>query len=141
LKFLKYHFPFLFWLTAIFVQSSFPADVYPPIQIFSADKIVHIGVYGLLAALCYISLIHQLNSPLLSKYPLLLTVLITSLYGVTDEIHQLFVPNRDCEFWDWLADFAGAVIMVLLIKYYLQKKYKIFKRKEIPSFQKMESLT
>ena len=134
MEFFKYHFPFLLWLAVIFVESSFPAEVYPQIEIFSADKIFHLGVYGLLAALCYISLIHQEKFLSLKKSPLILTLIIVSLYGLSDEFHQLFVTNRDCEFWDWLADFGGAVIMVLLIKYYLQKRLRVFKREEIPSF-------
>jgi VanZ family protein len=128
MKFFKYHFPFYLWLVIIFLESSFPATVYPTIEIWSADKIVHIGVYGLLAALCYISLIHQKKFPFFTKNALLFTILIVSIYGATDEFHQYFVPNRDCEFWDWLADFFGAVIMILLIKYYLGKKWKLFSK-------------
>jgi VanZ family protein len=126
MKFFKYHFPFYFWLVVIFIESSFPATVYPKIEIWSSDKLVHIAVYGLLAALCYISLVHQKKFPILAKNAFLITVLIVSLYGATDEFHQYFVPNRDCEFWDWLADFIGAVVMIILIKYYLVKKLKIF---------------
>jgi VanZ family protein len=92
------------------------------------------GVYGILAALCYISLIHLEKFSFLARNALVMTIIICSLYGVTDEFHQYFIPNRDCEFWDWLADFAGIIIMLLLIKYYLSKKYDLFKSNEIPSF-------
>jgi VanZ family protein len=108
--------------------------VYPTVEIVNADKLLHMGVYGLLAALCYISVIHQEKFSPVRESPFVFTMLIASFYGLSDELHQLFVTNRECEFWDWLADFAGALIMVLLIKYYLKKKYKLFQRKEIPSF-------
>lgn len=36
-----------------------------------------------------------------------LAILCTSLYGVTDEFHQLFVPDRMCDPVDWLVDTAG----------------------------------
>lgn len=134
MKFIKYHLWFLLWLIIIFFESSFPADTYPKIEIWSADKIVHMGVYGILAALCYISLIHLEKFSFLARNALVMTIIICSLYGVTDEFHQYFIPNRDCEFWDWLADFAGIIIMLLLIKYYLSKKYDLFKSNEIPSF-------
>jgi VanZ family protein len=134
MKFLKYHLPFLLWLIIIFIESSIPATEYPKIEIWGADKIVHMGVYGLLTALCYISLIHQEKFPLLLKNTLLFSVIISSFYGATDEFHQLFVFYRDCEFWDWLANFAGALIMALLIKYYLSRKFSIFKRRETPTF-------
>jgi hypothetical protein len=34
--------------------------------------------------------------------------LIAALYGITDELHQSFVPLRDASFWDWVADALGA---------------------------------
>ena len=128
MKFFKYHLWFLLWLIIIFVESSFPATEYPKIEIWGADKFVHIGVYGLLAALCYISLSHSEKFPVLSRNALVIAIIFCSLYGVSDEFHQYFIPNRDCEFWDWLADFGGILIMVSLIKYYLSKKYILFKK-------------
>jgi VanZ family protein len=127
----KFHFPFLLWLTIIFVQSSFPALELPEIKIISADKLAHIGVYGLLAALCYVSLIHQDKVRFLQNNPLLLTFLICTLYGASDEIHQYFVPNRDAEVYDWAADVTGVIIMVFLIKFYFGKKLQLFKRAAI----------
>jgi VanZ family protein len=130
MKFFKYHLPFLLWIVIIFFESSFPNDSFPKVEIWGADKFVHMGVYGLLAALTYISIIHQEKYLFLLKHALLVTIAVCAVYGATDEFHQYFVPNRDCEFWDWLADFIGAAIMVLLIKFYLAK-YSLFKRKEI----------
>ena len=40
-------------------------------------------------------------------------VLITSLYAVTDEVHQTFVDGRSCEFRDWVIDTVGALIGAL----------------------------
>ena len=37
-------------------------------------------------------------------------VLISSIYGVTDEIHQLFVPDRTFELLDIGADAIGAMV-------------------------------
>lgn len=34
---------------------------------------------------------------------------LTSLYAVTDEVHQLFVPGRACQIGDWLLDSAGGL--------------------------------
>jgi VanZ family protein len=53
--------------------------------------------------------------------------LFTSLYGASDELHQYFVPNRSCDFYDWLADSIGAV-MALITIYLLTKFYKPFNR-------------
>jgi VanZ family protein len=56
---------------------------------------------------------------------LLLLVLVSSLYGVIDEVHQFYVPGRDCNVWDWLADtlgaFLGAGAAMLADRYMLGK--------------------
>jgi VanZ family protein len=134
MKFFKYHFPFLLCLALIFFESSFPVDAYPKVEIWGSDKLVHMGIYGLLAALTYISLIHQEKFPYLLKHAFVFTVIICAVYGASDEFHQYFVPNRDCEFWDWAADFLGVMIMIVLIKYYLAKRLLLFKRMEVPTY-------
>lgn len=126
--FFKYHFPFILWLVIIFVQSSLPAIELPPVDIIGADKLIHLGVFGLLAALCYISLIHITKNNTFSQNPLTWSVVITAVYGASDEIHQYFVPNRSAEVLDWIADLLGILIMAFLISHYLQKKYRLFKR-------------
>ena len=40
----------------------------------------------------------------------MLAILTASVYGVTDEAHQFFVPFRESSWQDWLADTIGAVI-------------------------------
>ena len=35
-------------------------------------------------------------------------------YAVTDEIHQIFVPGRACQFTDWLVDFGGIILGVVV---------------------------
>ncbi len=37
------------------------------------------------------------------------------LYGASDELHQRFVPGRECKVTDWLFDCAGAVIGLLVL--------------------------
>ena len=39
----------------------------------------------------------------------LTAVALTSGYGITDEVHQMFVPLRTVELLDWYADTAGAL--------------------------------
>lgn len=53
-------------------------------------------------------------------------VIFGSLYAVTDEIHQIFIPNRACELKDYLVDTAGVVIGVFIftILHILLTKYK-----------------
>ena len=43
-----------------------------------------------------------------------LAIVLATLYGVTDEFHQLFVPGRSADRYDVLADFLGAGLGVAL---------------------------
>ena len=45
-----------------------------------------------------------------------LAVVGASAYGVTDEVHQLFVPGRSATVEDWVADTLGAMTGVLLAR-------------------------
>ncbi len=40
---------------------------------------------------------------------------ITAAYGVTDEIHQIFVEGRACRFFDWLVDCSGAAAALIFV--------------------------
>jgi VanZ family protein len=41
---------------------------------------------------------------------LAIVAVVASLYGVTDELHQAFVPNRSCDLRDWVADTLGGAL-------------------------------
>lgn len=128
MKSLKYHIPFILWLLAILVESSFPGEAYPKVEFFQADKLVHLGIYGLLGLLCYVSLTHQKKFPSLYSSPLLWTLILCSIYGASDEFHQLFVPGRTCDFFDWAGDNAGVLLAILVIRYWFRKKFRLFKK-------------
>lgn len=46
------------------------------------------------------------------KKTLLFAVLIASLYGVSDEFHQFFVPGRVASVFDVFADVVGSILGV-----------------------------
>lgn len=37
-------------------------------------------------------------------------------YGVVDELHQSFVPGRDCSWFDLVSDASGAALAVVLLR-------------------------
>jgi len=96
------------------------------VELFSFDKVVHAGVFGLLAALGYLSFINLNPKSTFSRSPYLWSAIVCIIYGASDEIHQYFVPNRSSEVQDWFADVVGVLIMLLIIKYFLSKRYKMF---------------
>lgn len=125
--FYKYHLPIIIFCSAIFVESSFPGDYYPTVEFELSDKIVHFIIYFVLFFGFYLSFKNQIKSVLLKKYSLLASVIFTAIYGASDELHQYFVPGRTCDFYDWVADFLGAVFALLIILLY--KKFIIDKKK------------
>ena len=51
----------------------------------------------------------------------LLAIAYASLFGVTDELHQYFVPERMCDPLDWLVDTCGATLGALVAHLVLPK--------------------
>ena len=45
-----------------------------------------------------------------NNYWIFIAVLIALAYAITDEIHQLFVPNRFCDVKDFLIDSTGIIL-------------------------------
>lgn len=68
-----------------------------------------------------------LNSALIftkGKRQMPLAIAITSAYAITDEVHQIFVDGRACQFRDWLIDTSGAITgaVAFLIMYIIIDK-------------------
>lgn len=73
----------------------------------------HFAEYLVLGALLF----HALWRSALPQRRWLLVVAavgVASLYGVTDELHQSFVPGRLCDPADWLTDTLGATVGAVL---------------------------
>jgi VanZ family protein len=81
----------------------------PVVEVASGipDWITHGGGYAALAVLVCRALAGGLFRPLTAAMAGL-AVLISTLYGVTDELHQSFVPGRVADAWDLLKNFGGA---------------------------------
>jgi VanZ family protein len=95
------------WAVTIFGLSSIPGRAFPSLPIFSYDKFLHAGVYAVLGGLCFFAL--QKTSGLRTSRLIALSMALAFLYGVTDEIHQLFVPGRSADPYDAAADGIGGL--------------------------------
>ena len=107
---LAYWLPLGAYCVAIFIQSSGPAPVALPGWDFG-DKLLHLAGYAVLGALCVRALGTlrlRRNLPLLAA----LSILFSLLYGVSDEIHQYFVPSRQADVLDVLFDGLGGALGV-----------------------------
>ena len=105
-------------------QSTLPQ----PKGILGWDKLQHLLAYGALGVAVgfWAFPVFWKRRPVLA---LLLTILVSSAYGAIDEFHQYFVPGRDCNVWDWIADTLGAFLgaLALMIGMRILKTAKIVK--------------
>lgn len=51
----------------------------------------------------------------------LVALILSSLYGVSDEFHQIFTPSRSCDPMDWLVDTCAAAIGAAIVWTLLKK--------------------
>ena len=99
----------------IFIQSALPSPESIP-DIPHLDKVAHFGVYGILAVLFF----RTFESPLARISPktaMVLGVLASALYGMSDELHQYYVPYRDADLLDLAADVLGSAFGVFAYRY------------------------
>ena len=119
ISFFRYWFPLIIYCILIFWQSSFPSIESIPELLYS-DKLLHFFAYAVLGALflrAYRTLRIRDNLKLL----ILLSILSYSLYGISDELHQYFVPSRSAEWMDIFADVLGSVFGVFIYQYFTTK--------------------
>ncbi len=103
----------LAWMVGLFYLSSQPhLDV--PSLVPDQDKVLHFGAYALLG-LFFLGSLRPSLPPGYRNVQALLATAAASLYGISDEIHQSFVPGRDPDVLDWLADTCGALLATLLL--------------------------
>lgn len=109
------------YCASIFYMSSLPGSDFPPMPFLSADKLLHGFVYAGLTALISIGM-RRSNPSAPHTVHLLFPVIFSSLYGLSDEIHQYYVPTRHCEWSDFAADALGALVMQALLMLRLRQK-------------------
>lgn len=108
-KFIHYRLPVIALCIAIFWQSSHPSllrELWFP----HCDKLLHFILYAALSFLSVRGLSVEKFSPALVRT---LAIGFSILYGLSDEIHQSFVPGRDASILDLMADAVGSFVGAL----------------------------
>jgi len=91
----------IFWLSSISHPPELPSGV--------TDKEAHAALYLGLGAVLVRALAGGFARPVTVRIAVL-AIVVSGLYGVTDEIHQYFVPPRQMDAADALADTVGASV-------------------------------
>jgi len=113
---LVYWFPLIIYCLAIYIQSSRPGPQHLP-ELRFLDKFLHFGAYGLLGVLFFRA---YETLPLKNFKNLLILISIGSatLYGISDEIHQYFVPSRQSDIMDVIANTIGSICGVCFFHFW-----------------------
>jgi VanZ family protein len=102
--------PPLLYMLLIFHFSS-ESNPVPELTAHVWDKLLHTAEYGGLGFLMYRAILGEGMGGIRA---VLAAVVLSSVYGATDEWHQAFVPLRIPDVLDWLADTVGSTIGVAL---------------------------
>lgn len=101
---------FLVMGTIFFISHQSGDTLSPYLPAFpGADKICHLTIYGLLALTVLWG--HGPGRQGALVKVALKTVVFCLVYGMSDEFHQAFIPQRSVSGLDLLADLAGAMLV------------------------------
>lgn len=105
----------IFYLSS---RSTLPTPLLFPHQ----DKVFHVIAYFIMGLFVWRFFRHLTHSALLKS---IVTMLFCSLYGISDEWHQSFIPGRDADAIDWAADTFGGFLAAFV--YYYFERFRHFR--------------
>lgn len=115
IKKLFYWVPAILYMAVIYYLSCSaapePAKAMP---IYRYIKTIHIIEYGLLSVLMFFALAKSADRP--SGWKFVYAAALTYIYGLTDELHQVFVPSRSGQLTDTIANLIGICLFLALIR-------------------------
>lgn len=109
----------LAWMFIVLVGSLMPGRDLPKINLFQADKVVHLIFYFVLCMLMFFSMVREWKGGLQSRKWLWRSVLAASFFGLFIEILQSNLnTGRYFDTFDVLANTIGALVAagVVLLK-------------------------
>jgi len=121
-KFFAYWLPVFLYCLLIFLQSSRPSPGFTPDWPFM-DKVLHFAAFALLGAL-FLRAFYTTRFRHSLALMVILSVLFSTLFGISDEIHQSFVPYRTADVMDVLADALGSAFGAGIYSQWLKGYFK-----------------
>ena len=98
-------------MTVIFYLSS-QSTLPGPVRPFAVhDKILHAVMFGGLSLLFLRAWKKEGFA-----HAAVLAIMATTLYGISDEFHQSFVPGRVADIWDVATDAVGSLVALVYRK-------------------------
>jgi VanZ family protein len=106
--------PLGLWAAAVLYVGA--AEVDTPSLPSGTDKVAHFLIYAVGGALAAWTGRKSRN-----RVEGLIGLGIVIVTGLIDEIHQIYLPHRNSDVMDWLADAAGAFIAYAVVRRLLKK--------------------
>jgi len=97
----------LLYMALIFTLSSFEVAVPGVDRLPLRDKAIHFAEYTVLGWLCMHAAMGSWPRTA-RRRTFFFAVFVSTLWGLSDEIHQAMVPGRSSELGDLVADFVGS---------------------------------
>jgi len=121
-SFLKYWAPLYIYAGVIFYFSGISRPL-PEIGIPFTDKILHICEYAVFGALASRAFKNSSKRALSANFKIL-AVLVSIIYGISDEFHQAFVSERQFSVFDMIADGLGGVLGTFIYAFKFQETHQ-----------------
>ena len=118
--------PAIAWACLIFYLSAQSVPPEPPgiADIPFRDKAEHIVEYGIFGALLVLAVrrggVRFASLP--PKFDPAIAWLLAAAFAASDEFHQSFVPLRQADVFDFMADATGALLFALLAARYVKPR-------------------
>lgn len=106
--------PSIAYMALIWALSSQSGQIDLPDLVPWSDKAAHFVEYAILGGL-YAHAVLRTWPQLSLLRALAIAAALTSAWGYLDEIHQAFVPGRNSDVRDWIADTLGAIVGCVLV--------------------------
>ncbi len=120
--FLRFNLLTFLWAVVILSLILMPGKQMPEAQdLFSFDKIAHLGVFCILSFLMIIGFTKQYSFPRLKKKPVKYSLIISLGYASILELGQSIVPDRYANYYDLAFNLGGVLfgyaIYLLIYKF------------------------
>ena len=114
---IKHLWPSLLSTIAVFILCLTPSQNLPKVEIVNIDKLAHAGLFGVLAYLYALGFYRQTSSSLLKSHFLLAAFMVAvGLGGLIELLQANLDINRSGDWFDFLFDIAGALLVSGLIR-------------------------
>ncbi|MDP4291359.1 MAG: VanZ family protein [Bacteroidota bacterium] len=124
---IRYFWPAYLWGVIVLILTGIPGNDLPTIpsylEVIHPDKIVHMGMFGLLMLLLSAGSYYKAGKVSISNKLIFIYFIITaSLGGITELLQKWVFVGRSCDILDFFADVVGVILALLFYFFVFESK-------------------